>query len=757
MLIITPRLFAQPNFPAKGRVFNDSGVPRIDITISPDSLNEIYNNVTSDHEYAADFMFTDANGSAVVNNVGFRLRGNTSRYSLKKSFKISFNSFSKGQKFYGLEKMNLNGEHNDPSIARSKLFWETAVKLRMPYSRSNHVELYINSAYYGLYMNVEHSDENFLQARFQNNSGNFYKCLYPANLNYLGTNPNNYKLAGSQPRVYDLQTNTSADDYSDLRDFIVALHAPNSSNYQVNLEKLFNVNAFLRAYAFDILTGNWDNYGGNQNNFYLYHNPETGKIDYITYDVDNTYGIDFLGKDWGTRNIYNWAMDTANRPLVTKLMAHQDYRNRFSYFMNKMIQTAAVSAVMIPYSNAIRNLISNSVFTDSYHSLDYGYSYNDFFDSFNTALGGHTPYGIQDFIVQRNSSALAQLQLNNVAPIFSETRRNPFVPYAGDSIFVKSWVEDESAISNVLLFYKVGSAGNLISLVMQDDGVHQDDAAGDGIFGAGIPGAAVGDTAFYYLQNTDANALTGREPRAGFFTVVVQTRPLLSINELMSKNISTLADNFSEFDDWFEIYNAGANADMNNIYVSDDYSNLGKWNVGNSVLPSNGYLLCWADENASQGANHASFKLSGSGERIAISQFNGANYRILDSLTFGSLADNQSIGCYPDGMKPIVNQLPPTPGSSNFGVYVHEIQNTDELSIYPNPVHDFLYIESKKPQGDLTLSLINSIGAELVLPKVKREKVSLPIKLNLQELLPGMYCLKINANNKIKSFTFVKQ
>ena len=355
MLIITPRLFAQPNFPAKGRVFNDSGVPRIDITISPDSLNEIYNNVTSDHEYAADFMFTDANGSAVVNNVGFRLRGNTSRYSLKKSFKISFNSFSKGQKFYGLEKMNLNGEHNDPSIARSKLFWETAVKLRMPYSRSNHVELYINSAYYGLYMNVEHSDENFLQARFQNNSGNFYKCLYPANLNYLGTNPNNYKLAGSQPRVYDLQTNTSADDYSDLRDFIVALHAPNSSNYQVNLEKLFNVNAFLRAYAFDILTGNWDNYGGNQNNFYLYHNPETGKIDYITYDVDNTYGIDFLGKDWGTRNIYNWAMDTANRPLVTKLMAHQDYRNRFSYFMNKMIQTAAASAVMTPYTNAIRN------------------------------------------------------------------------------------------------------------------------------------------------------------------------------------------------------------------------------------------------------------------------------------------------------------------------------------------------------------------------------------------------------------------
>ncbi|MBL0099981.1 MAG: CotH kinase family protein [Saprospiraceae bacterium] len=51
------------------------------------------------------------------------MRGNTSRVSAKKSFKIKFNHFGSG-KFYGLSDLNLNGEHNDPSIVRSKLSWD---------------------------------------------------------------------------------------------------------------------------------------------------------------------------------------------------------------------------------------------------------------------------------------------------------------------------------------------------------------------------------------------------------------------------------------------------------------------------------------------------------------------------------------------------------------------------------------------------------------------------------------------------------
>jgi spore coat protein CotH len=100
---------------------------------------------------------------------------------------VSFNFFFSGQKFYGLEKMNINGEHNDPSIVRSKLCFDMLDYLEVPASRANHVKLYINGVYFGLYMNVEHYDDEFTQSRFAG-QGNLYKCTYGADLSHKGRN-----------------------------------------------------------------------------------------------------------------------------------------------------------------------------------------------------------------------------------------------------------------------------------------------------------------------------------------------------------------------------------------------------------------------------------------------------------------------------------------------------------------------------------------------------------------------------------------
>ena len=56
------------------------------ITIEADSLDLILatGNEESDHEYPATFIFHNSFAHDTVANVGFRLRGNTSRYSQKK-------------------------------------------------------------------------------------------------------------------------------------------------------------------------------------------------------------------------------------------------------------------------------------------------------------------------------------------------------------------------------------------------------------------------------------------------------------------------------------------------------------------------------------------------------------------------------------------------------------------------------------------------------------------------------------------------
>ena len=150
------QVHSQSFFPDNGELYIDTTVPRIDITFDPDTLAWLYewDNLESDIEFTASFVFDNGNVRDTIYPVGFRLRGNTSRYSQKKSFKISFNRFTSGGKYYGVEKLNLNGEHNDPSVIRSKVCWDILRKMEIPAPRSNHVRVYINGNYYGLYINV---------------------------------------------------------------------------------------------------------------------------------------------------------------------------------------------------------------------------------------------------------------------------------------------------------------------------------------------------------------------------------------------------------------------------------------------------------------------------------------------------------------------------------------------------------------------------------------------------------------------------
>ena len=173
-------------------VYDDTTMATIQIEISTEALEYIYDNVESDSMHVASVNFSNYWIDQSLDSVGFRLRGNTSRQADKKSFKLDFNHFQRGRDFYGIEKLNLNGEHNDPSIIRSKLSWDIFEDIGMPATRASHAKVYVNGQYYGLYISVEHIDENFLERHYADDSGNLWKCIWPADLTYRGNDPEDY-------------------------------------------------------------------------------------------------------------------------------------------------------------------------------------------------------------------------------------------------------------------------------------------------------------------------------------------------------------------------------------------------------------------------------------------------------------------------------------------------------------------------------------------------------------------------------------
>ncbi|MFC2090480.1 CotH kinase family protein [Bacteroidota bacterium] len=503
-------LTGQNRFPGAGILFDTRVVPRIDITIPQASLDSILQpgNERNDKEYMAIFRFTNDETTVEIDSVGFRLRGNTSRKSAKKSFKVSLNTFIVGQKFDGVEKINMNGEHNDPSISRAYLSWYLFRKAEVPGSRSNHVQFYINDEYKGVYLNVEHIDEEFVDLRFGNNAGNLYKCLWPADMIFKGTDADLYKFEDSGRRAYELKTNLQLDDYADLAEFISVLNNAPADELPDKLNRIFNVNTYLKNLAVEVLIGHWDAYSFNKNNYYLYFNDGTKKFEFIPYDPDNTFGISWFGEDWTDRNIYNWQSEWEYRPMYERILEIQKYRDRYSFYLQELLDHYFNDVHLDTLLDNVRSRIAGFASYDPYRGLDYGYDYDAFYNSFETAAGDHVRRGIKPFITERAASALQQLELNAIDPII--TLLFATTPDPGEFAEVEFQVEDDGQIGNVEIWFSTDDNFYTRPLIQK----------GDGIYGANHPGLAdeSGELKFYIVA-TDDEMNTTRDPSSGYYSI----------------------------------------------------------------------------------------------------------------------------------------------------------------------------------------------------------------------------------------------
>lgn len=403
---LTAPLFSQPS-----TLFDDTRVSAIYIHLPADSLKKMLDELVNDRYTPALFIFDDGIFRDTVKNIGLRLRGNTSLYAKKKSFKVSFNAFESGREYQGVRKLNLRGSHNDPTMIREKLFFDVWAKTGMPPRRLNFVKLYINNEYKGLYTNAEEIDKQWLKDAFDDNDGNLYKCTWPADLVYKGPGQQTYKniLHDPETRAYELATNEKEDDYSRLVTLITALHQPADATFSDNIGKILNIDGVLKAFAIDVATGNWDDYFYNKNNYYLYDNPATGRFEFITFDTDNTFGIDWLGKDWAKRNALAWHHPSDPRPLASKLLAVPAFRNRYIHLLDSITRFIVHPDSIFPRINYLHQLIIPAAAEDSYRTLDYGYTMNDFHDGFNQTVDGHSPFGIKPFLEIRFDSTIRQI------------------------------------------------------------------------------------------------------------------------------------------------------------------------------------------------------------------------------------------------------------------------------------------------------------------------------------------------------------
>lgn len=199
----------------------------------------------------------------------------------------------------------------------------------------------------------------------------------------------------------------------------------------------------------------------------------------------------------------------------------------------------------------------------------------------------------------------------------------------------------------------------------------------------------------------------------------------LRLNEILASNNSNQMDEFFEFDDWIEIYNAGGIVNLAGYYLSDDHLNLTKHQIpatspGNTTLLPGGFAVFFADnDNLSQGAMHTNFTLSTNGENVFLTAPDGVT--IIDSISYPEMATDISYGrtCESCSTWQYFNhvtydapnlELP----ASNELLFLNEVQPTN-AGIYHDPQFEYdPWIEVYNPnphQVNLGGYLLNVTGS----------------------------------------------
>lgn len=152
----------------------------------------------------------------------------------------------------------------------------------------------------------------------------------------------------------------------------------------------------------------------------------------------------------------------------------------------------------------------------------------------------------------------------------------------------------------------------------------------------------------------------------GTLTLPAPTDAMLSINEAMSLNASTIVDEDGDHSDWIELHNHGeSEISLMGFGLSDDPADPFRWRLPEVVLPAGGQLLIFASgKDRISGPLHTNFSIAQDGETLSLTHPGG---QLVDSVTVPALPVDVSYGRQPNGTGPWWLFADPTPGQPNTG------------------------------------------------------------------------------------------
>jgi spore coat protein CotH len=274
-----------------------------------------------------------------LKSVGIRKKGFFGSMDQQRpSLKVKFNEYEDHGTVGGVDRLTLNNNKQDQSLASQRMAYDLFRKAGLVAPRTSLARVSVNGEYFGIYSNVESVKRQFLERNFGSSEGDLFE----------GTVPSDF--AEGQTERFEIKQGKSRKDIEALATILA--NDGDDERLLKELEERIDVDQFLKYWALESLIGFWDGYAGNQNNYFLYQDPQSGKFQMIPWGADYAFTPQFQSGPLSVK---------AKGRLAYRLNQIPAMRQRYQNTLNQLLDEVWDEDELQKAINTVESLTKNDL------------------------------------------------------------------------------------------------------------------------------------------------------------------------------------------------------------------------------------------------------------------------------------------------------------------------------------------------------------------------------------------------------------
>ena len=264
-------------------------------------------------------------------DVAVRYKGNGSYLrasragSDKISLKVDLNKYVKGQHLAGLTTINFQNNITDAGWMNEVLAYRLYRDAGALAPRTAYAQVYLSvdgedkKHYLGLYSISENVDENFAESRFGTRKGAIFKPSTQSLFTDWGPDWDSYNQS------YDPKTDLTEAQKQRVIALGRLVSGASDDEFAAKIGDYVDLDDFARYFAVLVWIANHDSLLQNGQNFYTYLHPDTGRMHFIAWDQDFSFGN---GRSYGTGLSIRFPWSGNNR-FLARMYGVDAFRSKY--------------------------------------------------------------------------------------------------------------------------------------------------------------------------------------------------------------------------------------------------------------------------------------------------------------------------------------------------------------------------------------------------------------------------------------------